>query len=171
MWTYNESEFTSDMIGENYGFVYLITCIPTGQKYIGKKFFWSKRTLPPLKGKTRKRHIKKESDWITYQSSSKIVHELIEKYGIDNFSFEILSLHQNKQETNYTELREQIIRNVLDSRMDNGNRLYLNENIERRYYPSKKFYESRNKDHINMIQSSLEEIHNVDVGVTTVNES
>lgn len=143
MWLYNGSEFTSEMIGEHYGFVYVITCLPTGQKYIGKKFFWSKRTLPPLKGKTRKRHIKKESDWQTYQSSSKVVHAMIDTHGVGAFSFEILSLHPNKTETNYAELRYQIVLDVLDSRMENGERKYLNENINRRIYPSEKFGEAR----------------------------
>lgn len=153
MWIYNGSEFTSEMIGDHYGFVYAITCLPTDQKYIGKKFFWSKRTLPPLKGKTRKRHIKKESDWKEYRSSSKIVHALIDTHGVDNFSFEILSLHPNKAETNYAELRYQIILDVLDSRMENGERKYLNENIERRYYPSEKFGRDR-VDHHQLILAS-----------------
>ena len=142
------------MIGDHYGFVYCITFNITGQMYIGKKFFWSKRTLPPLKGKTRKRHLKKESDWLKYTSSSKIVHALIDKHGIENFSFEILSLHPNKQETNYAELRAQIIFDVLDSRNENGDRLYLNENIERRYYPSEKFYETRIIDHQKLLLCS-----------------
>ena len=142
------------MVGDHYGFVYCITFNITGQMYIGKKFFWSKRTLPPLKGKTRKRHIKKESDWQEYTSSSKIVHALIDKHGIENFSFDIISLHPNKQETNYAELRAQIIFDVLDSRNKNGERLYLNENIERRYYPSEKFYETRINDHHKLLISA-----------------
>ena len=36
-----------------YGFVYLITNRATNRKYVGKKFFWNKKTLP--KTKTRKR--------------------------------------------------------------------------------------------------------------------
>jgi hypothetical protein len=155
MWIYEGKEFTSEDIGNHYGFVYVITCIITDQKYIGKKFFWSKRTLPPLKGKTRKRHVKKESDWQDYWGSSKYLHKLIEEHGRENFTREILSLHPNKAETNYTELKEQIIRNVLDSRDEDGNRIYLNENIERRYYPSEKFYEQRNATHRKIIEKKL----------------
>jgi hypothetical protein len=167
MWLYNKQEFTSEMIGDSYGFVYLITCTITGQKYIGRKFFWSKKTLQPLKGKKNKRHKLIESDWKDYWSSSKYVHELIEQYGKENFIREIISIHPNKQETNYRELCEQIIRNVLDSRTENGEKIYLNENIERRYFPSERFYESRNKHH----QESLEETHKVLSEVTNVNES
>lgn len=137
MWLYNGTEFNPsyDEI-DQYGFVYQITCNVTGQKYIGKKFFHSKFTRPPLKGKTRKRHCKKESDWRDYWGSSKYLHAEIEKYGEKNFTREIISLHPNKAETNYHELKLQIILDVLESRDENGERIYLNENIERRYYPS-----------------------------------
>jgi len=40
-----DEDFLKDFVG----FVYCITD-PDGKKYIGKKFFWSTRRLPPLKG-------------------------------------------------------------------------------------------------------------------------
>ena len=70
MWSYNGKEFTSEMIEEYVGFVYIITNLETNMKYVGKKLFTSKRTLPPLKGKTRKRKVVKESDWMEYYGSS-----------------------------------------------------------------------------------------------------
>ena len=33
-WIYKDNDFTEDMIGENYGFVYCITNTTTGKKYI-----------------------------------------------------------------------------------------------------------------------------------------
>lgn len=151
MWLFRNEKFnpTLEEITQNgwYGFVYLITNKIDGRKYIGKKFFYSKVTRPPLKGKTRKRHELKESDWRNYWSSSKIVKSLVEQHGEENFSREILTLHPNKQETNYHELRAQIIFDVLDSRTENGERIFLNENIERRYYPSEKFRKERNELH------------------------
>ena len=68
-WTYNDTALTEPPTNA-YGFVYNIRNLITGQEYIGKKFFYSKRTLPPLKGKKRKRHVVKESDWKKYTSSS-----------------------------------------------------------------------------------------------------
>jgi len=62
MWYYEGEEFTSEMIEDYVGFVYLITDLTNGKKYVGKKLFVSKRKLPPLKGKTRKRTVIKESD-------------------------------------------------------------------------------------------------------------
>ena len=62
-WTYNDIEFTEDMIGDNYGFVYEITNLTNNRKYIGKKLFYSAKTKQ-VKGK--KKRFKVFSDWQTY---------------------------------------------------------------------------------------------------------
>ena len=49
-WTYNGKDFTEDLVGNNYGFVYQITNLTNGRKYIGKKFFYSAKTKQ-VKGK------------------------------------------------------------------------------------------------------------------------
>ena len=79
-WTYNGKPFnpTPEVIEDYQGFVYELEEISTGKKYIGKKFFWSKRRLPPLKGKSRKRIVKKESDWRDYYGSSEEVKLLVD---------------------------------------------------------------------------------------------
>ena len=98
MWYYREHTnfFTEEDVGDNYGFVYCITKRATGKKYNGKKFFWSKRTLPPLKGKTRK--IKKivMSDWQDYYGSNEELKMLVEKNGKDVYHREILRLCKTK---------------------------------------------------------------------------
>jgi len=142
-WIYNGEPFTDEMVADNYGFVYIITNVVNGRKYIGKKFFWSKRTLPPLKGKKRRRRVKKPSDWKRYYGSSKVVKADIERYGKENFHREIVSLHPDKRETNYHELSLQIFLNVLDALDKNGERVYYNENIDRIYYPTKQYGEDR----------------------------
>ena len=48
MWHYKGEEFTSEMIGDYIGFVYIITDGSNDRKYIGKKIFKSKRKLPPV---------------------------------------------------------------------------------------------------------------------------
>ena len=113
MWSYNGEEFTSEMIEDNMGFVYIVTDKKTKMKYIGKKGFFSKVTKPPLKGKKRKRRSFKESDWKKYCGSSEAVKLLVEENGLDHFDREILYLCKTKGELNYMELREQILREVL----------------------------------------------------------
>jgi len=112
-WLYEGHPFTSDMIGEYFGFVYLITNLDNDRMYVGKKWFWSTRKLPPLKGKTRKRKVQKESDWQKYYGSSDEVKLLVEQHGEDNFKREILRLCKTKGECSYYELVEQVDRQVL----------------------------------------------------------
>jgi hypothetical protein len=156
MWLYQGDIFNEHMIGENYGFVYVITNLINGKKYIGRKYFWSKRTLPPLKGKTRKRHVKKPSGWQDYWSSSKIVWAEIEKHGKENFKREILSLHPDKRETNYGEIAEQVMCNVLEARNEEGDRIYYNENILSKFYPSKNYGGTRIEEHSDRIKRNLQ---------------
>lgn len=113
MWLKDGKEFTSEMIGDYVGFVYIITNTTNDMKYVGKKLFMFTRKLPPLKGKTRRRTVKKESDWKTYYGSSDEVKLLVEETGPENFKREILHLCNTKGEMGYLELKEQIIREVL----------------------------------------------------------
>ena len=57
-WVYNNTTFTSNDIGNFFGFVYRITNLQTGKKYIGRKYFYQFRKP---RGKSRK--VKSESDW------------------------------------------------------------------------------------------------------------
>lgn len=113
MWYYENKLFTSDDIGDNIGFVYVITEKSTGKKYVGKKLFKQTRKLPPLKGQKRRRTVIKESDWQTYYGSSTTVQELYETHGDKAFHREILHLCKTKGEMSYKEAKEQFERDVL----------------------------------------------------------
>lgn len=112
-WLYEGQPFDSDMIGDYVGFVYLITNLQNDKKYIGKKWFWSTKKLPPLKGKKRKRTVVKESDWKQYYGSSEEVKLLLEQLGKDNFKREILRLCKTKGECTYYEAKLQFDFDVL----------------------------------------------------------
>jgi hypothetical protein len=113
MWLLGTTEFTSEMIGEYVGFVYIITDLTNNKMYVGKKLFSSKRTLPPLKGKTRKRKVIKESDWMSYYGSSEELMTLVESNGPESFKREILHLCHSRGEMSYLEAKEQFDREVL----------------------------------------------------------
>ena len=100
------------MIGDNYGFVYLITNLTNNKKYIGKKFFYSTKTKQ-VKGKKKK--IKVPSDWQTYYGSSDILKQDVLSLGHENFSREILHLCRSKGECGYLEAKEQFIRGVMET--------------------------------------------------------
>ena len=112
-WSYQGRSFTSEMIQDNVGFVYEITNLVNNKKYIGKKWFWSTRKLPPLKGKTRKRTVQKESDWQVYYGSSDEVKSLVESQGCNSFKREILRLCKTKGECTYYEAKLQFDFDVL----------------------------------------------------------
>jgi hypothetical protein len=90
-----------------FGFIYLITCHETGHRYIGKKQFFNTNRVKVKNRKNRKKVIK-ESNWKTYTSSSAHLNAAIEEYGIEKFSFEILSLHKTKASLYYREVEVQI---------------------------------------------------------------
>jgi hypothetical protein len=128
-WYYNENVFNSDDIGDYFGFVYLISNKTNGKKYIGRKYFWQFRTP---KGKKRK--VKSESNWKEYYGSCPELKEDIGKFGRENFSRTILSLHKTKGKTNYEETRQLFINNVLIESLDNGEPAYYNSNVLSRYF-------------------------------------
>jgi len=116
MWLYNDKEyvppqdFSSD---DYYGFVYLITNEKTGQKYVGKKFFWFKKTLGITKTRKRRKKTLVESDWREYFGSSNLLNEEINTNGSDHLKREIIHLCKTKGECAYMEAKEQFDRDVL----------------------------------------------------------
>ena len=109
-WHHKGQEFTEDMIGDCYGFVYLITNKTNNRKYIGKKSF-SKAGYKTVKGKKKK--IRKTSDWLTYYGSNKELQEEVSKIGADNFHREILYLCNSRSECSYRETMEIFARDAL----------------------------------------------------------
>lgn len=129
-WLWNNAPFTEEHICDYFGFVYLIQNKITNKKYIGRKYFYSTNRIVQ-KGKTRRKIVRKYSDWKTYYGSSKSLKEDIILYGKESFSRTILSLHVSRGDVNYHEMREQVIRDVLNSEE------YYNDNILSRWYRKK----------------------------------
>ena len=127
-WIYEGNPFTSDDIGDYYGFVYRITNTTTQKSYIGRKYFVQKR-----KPKGGKRKVTSESDWKKYYGSSDDLKQDIRRDGKNSFRREIISLHTTLGKVNYEETRQLFLNNVLTEALDDGTPKYYNSNILGRY--------------------------------------
>ena len=128
-WLYQGTTFTSDDIGDQFGYVYRITNIQSGKQYIGRKYFVQKRK--PRGGGRRRTS---ESNWKKYWGSSKELNGDRKRLGSDSFTREIISTHATAGKVNYEETRQLFINNVLTESLDNGEPAYYNNNILGRYY-------------------------------------
>jgi hypothetical protein len=137
-WTY-QGKIVEQISEEYIGFVYLITNLTNGKKYIGKKLAKFKVTKKPLKGKKNKRRSTKESDWRTYWGSSDHLNADVEHLGPENFTREILYYCTSRGELSYLEAKEQFDRGVLKTDE------YYNGIINVRVGSSKALIESLNR--------------------------
>ncbi len=128
-WIYEGKPFTSDDIGDQFGFVYRITNIKTGKQYIGRKYFWSKR-----KPRGGKRRVTSESDWKKYYGSSDELKADRGVLGNELFKREILSVQPTKGKVNFEETRQLFLNRVLQESLEDGTPAYYNSNILGRYY-------------------------------------
>ena len=127
-WSYQGTTFTSDDIDDFFGFVYRITNLQNGRKYIGRKYFTQRRKL---RGSRRKRT--SESDWKAYYGSSKELTADRKLLGSSCFKREIISLHRTKGQVNFEETKQLFLNNVLTETVDGKTPLYYNSNILGRY--------------------------------------
>jgi hypothetical protein len=119
-WTY-QGQIVESLPDDCIGFVYEITNLVTGRKYIGKKlakFTKTKYKTVKLKnGNKKKQRIKEkiDSDWQTYYGSNDKLNQDVQELGTENFKREILFYCKSKAQCSYIEAREQFSRRVLES--------------------------------------------------------
>jgi len=119
-WTY-QNQVVDTLPEDCVGFVYVITNLVSGRKYIGKKLAkFSKTSYRMIKlknGNKRRKKIRSkiDSDWQDYYGSSPNLTADIQSLGKQNFSREILFYCRSKAECSYVEAREQFARRVLES--------------------------------------------------------
>ena len=128
-WIYEGEPFTTDDIGDQFGFVYRITNLQTGKQYIGRKYFWQKR-----KPRGGKRRVTTESDWKRYYGSSDELKADRKLLGNQLFKREIISTHPTGGKVNFEETRQLFLNNVLTESLTDGTPAYYNSNILGRYY-------------------------------------
>lgn len=137
MWLYKGKKVnnTLQILKNSFGFVYLITNLDNGKKYIGCKQLFSrrkrkfgKREIAKMTDKRLKtyEYIVKESDWLSYTGSNKELNDDIRKG--DRIKKEILQFVKTKKQLTYYEAKELFSNGVLED--DN----WYNGNILKRFY-------------------------------------
>ena len=126
-WLYKGAPIKDEQIPEKaIGFIYLMTQISTGKRYIGRKLL-IKRTTKTVNGKKKK--VVSASDWKDYWSSSPQIKEWIDEAGgTSDFTREILSFCSSKGSLVYLEELALYQMGVLES--DD----WINRNIRSKVY-------------------------------------
>jgi hypothetical protein len=96
--------------GKPEGFVYRITNLANGKMYIGKKSFWSSKTIV-VNGKKKKTKV--ESSWKSYYGSNEALQTDVKEFGTENFKREVLSIHKSKSLVSYYEAKWQFQEDAL----------------------------------------------------------
>jgi hypothetical protein len=129
MWKYKEQIIENiEDFGEKtpFGFIYIVTHVPTNKKYLGKKSLFhtlnkklGKKELlqqPITRGRAKTtKQIVKESDWKTYYGSEDFIKQLIKENKHSEFTREIIQLVYNKKLLTYFECKYQFTYGVLES--------------------------------------------------------
>ena len=140
-WLYQGEEISSieGFPPLTYGFIYIVTHLPSGKSYIGKKSLFhnvkkklTKKQLAEQTGRGRKpttEVIQKESDWKTYYGSAKPILDLLKEGKQEEFTREILQLVPNKKLLTYYECKYLFMLGVIEQQ--DG---YFNDNILGKFF-------------------------------------
>ena len=141
-WTYKTHKIGDiTQFPENtFGFVYIVTHVPSGKAYIGKKVLFhnkkqkiGKRELEKLSGVVGRRPayklVVKESDWLNYYGSQKEIKQLLLEGKKDEFQRTILKMCPDKKSLTYFEVKYQMIYQVLEKPDE-----FFNDNILGKFY-------------------------------------
>ena len=128
-WKFNGNIVTEENTPDGaVGFVYKIIHTPTGKFYIGKKSLTQTRRLKPLKGKIRKRVVKKASDWEKYYSSNEWIKNEVKEGRGEDFEREIIQFCFSKKSLTYWEVWWQFKLDVLSDPQS------INENLMGKFF-------------------------------------
>jgi len=141
-WIYKSKEIESinDFPKNAFGFIYIITHIPTKKSYIGKKFLnftrkqkLGKKELKLLEGQKGRpsvfKIVQKESDWKTYWSSNLTLKNLVKNEPEENFERRILHFCTSKKQLTYFEIKYQMVYQVLEKPEE-----FFNDNILGKFF-------------------------------------
>ena len=125
-WEYH----TTIDVDNSFGFVYLITNMITGKRYLGKKQFHSYR---------KKKRVA-ETKWQQYTGSSVELNQDIKNMRKSNFHFLILQVYKTRGGLVYGEANMQHKLDTLTQVDKNGDRVWYNKQIGSIKFIPKEYY-------------------------------
>lgn len=140
MWLYQDKEIKelTDMPENIFGFIYEVTHLPTGRKYLGRKQLISVQkkalgkkelALQTDKRLSKKKTVTKETDWKTYYGSHPEIKQMIKDKKQLEFTREILIFVNSKKQLTYYEDKYLYTRGVIEP-----GSTYFNDNISGRFF-------------------------------------
>jgi hypothetical protein len=146
MWLYQNKEIKelTDMPEGSFGFIYEVTHLPSGKKYLGRKQLISvtkkvlgKKELALITDKraSKKKTVIKETDWKTYHGSHPEIKQLVKDKKQSEFTREILIFVSTKKQLTYYEDKYLYMKGVIEP-----GSIYFNDNISGRFF-KKDFYD------------------------------
>lgn len=146
MWLYQNKEIKelTDMPEGSFGFIYEVTHLPSGKKYLGRKQLISvtkkvlgKKELALITDKraSKKKTVIKETDWKAYHGSHPEIKQLIKEKKQSEFTREILIFVPTKKQLTYYEDKYLYMKGVIEP-----GSIYFNDNISGRFF-KKDFYD------------------------------
>lgn len=153
-------------IREYAGFIYQITNLISGKKYVGRKYFFHTHAKKQKKPTGRVAVKVFESNWKVYTSSSRSVNDDISALGAENFRFEITECLKSRRALIDREVDLMVELNVMNAKLQNGDYAFYNETINAKTYrPKRRGSEAYNKKCANIsgalrkLTSSPEYVH------------
>ena len=141
-WTYNKKEIEdlSHFPDNTFGFIYKINHTSTNKSYIGKKVLFhnrkvklTKKDLALYEGvvgrKPSYKLVIKESNWLDYWGSNKLLKEVMDLEPIENFERHIVKTAPSKKLLTYYETQMQFVHQVLEKPDE-----YFNDNVLGKFY-------------------------------------
>ena len=141
MWIYQDKEIKelTDMPEpQPFGFIYEVTHIPSGRKYIGRKQLISvtrkalgkkELALQTDKRLSKKKTVIKETDWKTYYGSHPEIKQMIKDKKHLEFKREILRFVSTKKQLTYFEDKYLYVNGVIEP-----GSVYINDSISGRFF-------------------------------------
>jgi hypothetical protein len=146
MWLHQNKQINelTDMPENTFGFIYEVTHIPTGRKYLGRKQLISvtrkalgkkELALQTDKRLSKKKTVIQETDWKIYYGSHPEIKQLIKDKKHLEFTREILMFVPTKKQLTYYEDKYLYMNGVIEP-----GSTYFNDNISGRFF-KKDFYD------------------------------